>query len=286
MKDAPTGDPRIAVIVPCYRDGAYVGEAVASVMDGEPVELVVVDDGSPDEVTAQALQELEREGIRVLRHESNCGAGCARNTGLAATRAPYVFSLDADDMLTPNTLGRLARMLDADPEAVVAYGDYQEFGRSDVLRAVPHAVDPYRIAYTNEYPPAALFRREFLNEVGGWDPYRYKGAYYEDWDLWMKVAERGGRGVHAGTAYVTYRRRLHGVRLLDRAKRHHVPIYRRMRRGHPSLFANLSAHRHRSDISPVRKLLYPVVYGARPRVAAEAKLKGMLDQIGIWTMRR
>jgi glycosyltransferase involved in cell wall biosynthesis len=59
--------PRVAVIVPCFNAGRLVLEAVASVDEPEPVELIVVDDDSTDASTQDALAELELRGVRVLR---------------------------------------------------------------------------------------------------------------------------------------------------------------------------------------------------------------------------
>jgi glycosyltransferase involved in cell wall biosynthesis len=285
MHESATG-PRVAVIVPCYADGKHVGETLDSIREEEPVELVLVDDGSRDELTRAVVAELESDGTRVVRHPENRGVGAARNTGLEATSAPYVFALDSDDLAVPGGIARLADLLDGDPGAAVAYGDYEEFGDVKLVRAVPERIDPYRLAYTNEYPPAAMFRRRLLEEIGGWDEFRYERAYYEDWHLWMDIAQRGERGVHAGPGYVTYRQRVHGPRLLEAAKRHHVPIYRRLREDHVPLFSRLREHRRRSELSPARKVLYPLVYGGRPRLGIERKLKESLDRAGLWTMRR
>jgi glycosyltransferase involved in cell wall biosynthesis len=275
---------RVAVIVPCFNDGELVVEAVASVgACPEPVELVIVDDGSTDPATLAVLDGLERDGRRVL-HQANTGLPGARMAGLAATAAPYVFPLDADDLLVGATLPVMADRLDADPGAAVCFGDYAEFGGpEDLVRAVPATLDPFRIAYANEYPVAALFRRTALEAAGGWKAIRWG---YEDWDLWMGLAEAGARGVHAGAGLVTYRRRLHGERMLTGAKRNHRELYRTLQGRHPKLFADIAAHRRASDMSGARKLLYPIVYGSRPRFRAERHLKALLDRTRIWTLRR
>jgi glycosyltransferase involved in cell wall biosynthesis len=277
---------RVAVIVPCFNDGALVTEAVASARSGpEPVELVVVDDGSTDPATAAVLDSLEADGVTVV-HQANTGLPGARMAGLAATTAPYVFPLDADDLLVGETLPRMADRLDADPGAAVCFGDYEEFGPThpeNLVRAVPDTLDPFRVAYTNEYPVAALFRRTALEAVGGWKPIRYG---YEDWDLWMALVEAGHRGVHAGPGLLTYRRRLHGERMLTTAKRNHRELYRTLRGRHPQLFAEIAEHRARSDLSPLRKRLYPYVYGGRRRLGFERHVKALLDRTRIWTLRR
>src|SRR5712671_944253 len=102
----PPAFPRVAVIIPCHGDAALVAEAVRSVDEQEPIELVVVDDGSADEATRLTLAELEREGVQVVRHAVNLGLGKTRMTALAATSAPLVYPLDSDDLALPGVLAR------------------------------------------------------------------------------------------------------------------------------------------------------------------------------------
>ena len=153
-------DVRLAVIVPCHGEGRLVGDAVRSVQESIPVELVVVDDASTDEETVNTLAELESEGHQIIRFEENRGVAEARMAALAATTAPYVAPLDADDLAEPGALTAMTRLLDATPWAAAAVGDVLEFGDRETLRAVPDRLDPYRVAYTNEYPITAVFRRE------------------------------------------------------------------------------------------------------------------------------
>ena len=280
----PERRPRVAVIVPCHDDGPLVVGAVASVRGPEPVEVVVVDDASRDEETLSALRELEAGGVRVLRRAPGAGPAAARMAGLAATTAPFVYPLDADDLAEPGALASMADRLEADPGAAACVGDIAEFGDHALVRAVPARLDPYRVAFTNEYPITALFRRTTLEAVGGWtvgDP-----IGYEDWGLWMTLAERGERIVHLGAGRCGYRRRVHGARLNAAAKGRHALLYRRLRRRHPRLFAELGLHRRRSDLSRPRRLLYPLLYGERARWPFEERLKPWLDRSGVWTRRR
>jgi glycosyltransferase involved in cell wall biosynthesis len=279
-----TASPRVAVIISCYNDGRVALEAVASVEGGEPVELVVVDGSSSDRETLAILEELERDGVSVLRHGENLGLAAARNSGLEATSAPYVFPLDADDHAIPGALSAMADVLDADKDAAVCFGDYLEFGYMELVRAVPTRLDPYRLAYANEYPGLALFRRGVLEEVGGWRG--APGPAYVDWDLWMTMAERGCRAVHLGEGKLTFRRRLEGPSMNTAARKRHPELYDGLRREHSRLFEQLRDHRRTSDLNVFRKLLYPVIYGGRPRLAFEPKIKVLLDRAGIWTLRR
>ena len=273
------------MIIPCFNDGRFLKGVLASLDGAEPLEVLVVDDHSTDPDTRRELEALEANGTRVIHHDRNRGVAAARTTGLRASRARYVFPLDADDLAEPPSLSAMADMLDAHPEAGVCFGDYREFGDSELVRAVPLWLDPYRIAYTNEYPVSSMFRRSRLEEVGGW-PVRDRQPMFEDWDLWMDLASRGERGIHLGVGPVVYHRRLHGLRLLQRGKQRYGQLYRQMRADHPELFGRLREHRRASDLSRPRKLLYPVVYGRRPRLRIEPRIKALLDRAGVWTLRR
>jgi glycosyltransferase involved in cell wall biosynthesis len=278
---------RVALLIPCHDDGPMLLEALASIEEDEPVEIVVVDDASSDPATLECLDHVRDEGIRVIRNDQNVGAPAARTQALHATTAPYVFPLDADDQLVPGTLARMADLLDAAPEAAVCYGDYAEFGSPpEAVRKISKRLDPFRIAYANPFG-APLLRRTAVEAVGGWvpdgvDPHTFG---YEDWHLWMTLAERGAQGIHAGPGVITYRRRIQPGRRMSSDRRHHRLVYNELRRLHPELFAHVREHRRNSDLSSLHKLLYPIVYGSRRRRWYERRVRVWLDRRGVWTQR-
>jgi glycosyltransferase involved in cell wall biosynthesis len=268
--------PRVSVVVPCYNDGPLAKEAVESLSEEEPIEVVVVDDCSTEPKTAEALAELDRRGTTIVRHGDNRGLSAARNTGLRATAAPYVFPLDADDLLVPGALERMADRLDEAADAAACVGNYVEFGEHSAKRRVPPVLDAYRLAYRNEYPASALFRRSALEEIGGW---RWGLGAYEDWDVWLSFAERDFSCVHAGEAPI-FRRRVHtGRMLVERGRRGHRHLYRELRRNHPAIYQHLREHRRSSSASLGERLTYPVLYGGRPRGSFDLRVKRLLDRI-------
>lgn len=263
----PASAPRITVIIPCFNDIRLIGETLDSIREPEPVDVVVVDDGSTDPATLARYRDLEELGCRVVRHERNLGSGAARNSGLAVATTPYVFNLDADDLLLPGELSAMASLLDAHPEAEAAYGDYEEFGAREGVRHTAPVLDPYRVAYVNKSPGLAMFRRETLERAGGWPTDRG----YEDWGLWMTLAEMGAEVVHTGG--VVFRYRTDGNRSFAAHQKDHALIYRRLKNNHPVLFANLRAHRRRSELPWLWKRVYPLLYlGGRPRFEAARRV--------------
>jgi GT2 family glycosyltransferase len=168
------------------------------------------------------------------------------------TSARYVFPLDADDRLAPGVLARLADALDAEPEAALAWGDIETFGSLSLrVRGAP-ALDPWHITYVSEISGCSLIRRDALHEAGGWQI-----AGYEDWDLWMSLAERGWKGV--GIPDVTAFYRVQAGRRLSRSSRRHAERYVKLRARHPVLFAERRRNWRSSRAPMMLKLALPAI---------------------------
>src|ERR1035437_4628757 len=93
---------KVSVVIPCFNHGEFLPEAVASVtqIGRDDVELIVVDDGSTDELTGREMDKLVAQGIKVVQ-QGNKGLAAARNAGILAAQGEYIFPLDADDRLRP-----------------------------------------------------------------------------------------------------------------------------------------------------------------------------------------
>jgi glycosyltransferase involved in cell wall biosynthesis len=260
MADAETrgADPppvaRVAIVVTCFNDGQTLGETVASIRHGAPrAELVVVDDGSSDDLTLQVLARLQGDGVRVIR-QANRGPAAAGMAGVDATSSPYVMRFDADDLLEPGAADALADALDAAPDAAAAWGDVQTFGLTSFRIPSAPVLDPWLIAYTNCLPgPGALFRRQALLAAGGWQ----LRDGFEDWDLWMSLAERRSRGAYVRRAIFQYRRDRRGRFAV--ALPHAAEYYDDLRARHEALFAMRRENRSRSPAPRLLKLTVLVV---------------------------
>lgn len=90
----------LSVIIPVYNTAQYLRECVASVRAYAGVDIILVDDGSDDGVTAALCDAIarERDDVRVI-HSENRGLGGARELGLAHAVGDYVIFLDSDDLL-------------------------------------------------------------------------------------------------------------------------------------------------------------------------------------------
>jgi len=239
--------------VPCFNDARTLREAVESARESPETELVVVDDGSTDPECLALLDELAGEGIDVI-HQANRGPAAAVMAGLAATSAPYVMRIDADDLIAPGALGALERTLQDAPDAAVAWGDVQTFGLTTFRIPAPPCLDAWLLTYTNYIPGAGcLMRRAAVVDAGGWQ----LRDGWEDWDLLLALAERGWKGVHVPRVAFRYRRDAAGrhAESLPDAQRH----YDVLRSRHPLLFQRRAVLRRGSAAPTPVKLLVPLI---------------------------
>ena len=157
-----------------------------------PVEILVVDDGSgPAGLEALAAEERKDPALRVFRrlHEGLSGA---RNFGVGAARTELVLIVDADNLLRPNLVERLREALRLSPSAAVATCGFRAFEDSTgatLYRYSPAELSPRTLFFANTGGDAcALHRRASLLTAGG---YERDDEFCEDWDLWLRYADRG-----------------------------------------------------------------------------------------------
>jgi glycosyltransferase involved in cell wall biosynthesis len=119
----------ISVIIPAYNAAAFVGEAIDSVLAQtlQPDQIIVVNDGSQDD-TAKVLAGLRACGYPIaVIHKPNGGISSARNAGLAHATGDYIAMLDADDRWHPDYLSDQAAVLDAHPDVVCSFTNFNRF---------------------------------------------------------------------------------------------------------------------------------------------------------------
>ena len=194
--------PRVSVVVPAYNYGRYLAEAVESVLAQtfQDLEVIVVDDGSTDDTLAVARRLADADArVSVITQENGGHPAITRNRGIAAARGEHVLCLDADDLLGPTVIALCVAELDADPAAAIAYPRTRMFGERELLQSVAEW-SLERLARCNFLTCGSLFRREAWVAAGGFDT-----IGYEDWDLWLAMAEAGHVGRPAREAIYHYR---------------------------------------------------------------------------------
>jgi glycosyltransferase involved in cell wall biosynthesis len=190
-----TENPKVSFIIPCYNDGQLTQNAIASVENcpSGSYEIIVVDDGSTDEVTLQLMSDLQASRYCVLSQE-NKGPAAARNTGIKAAAGEYILPLDSDNKIRPDFIAKARAILNRQPEIGVVYSGFQYFGLAEhVCKNEPFNIR--RMLYRNHIDTCALYRKALWEDCGGYDEHQWlKG--FEDWDFWLNAYSRGWQFLH------------------------------------------------------------------------------------------
>ena len=210
--------PLVSVIIPYYSHGPYLLPAVQSARAAYrgPLDIIVVDDGSPEARADQYLAHLQHmePGLSVVRQE-NRGLAGARNTGLDHARGEYVQFLDSDDLLAPSKIDRQVAHFRDVPDLDVSACDYILWDtETDRMRGDGDPVGRMALSLHNflyywerglSVPiHCALLRRDAVGEQRFETTLRAK----EDWAFWCTLAARGARFAHTPVIGALYR--LHG----------------------------------------------------------------------------
>ncbi|MBO9534578.1 MAG: glycosyltransferase [Solirubrobacteraceae bacterium] len=190
----------IAILMPVHDPPLALLEAtIASVLGqtSSAWELCVADDGSRNPVVRARLQELAASDprVRLVRHDEAGGISAATNAACALASAPYVATLDHDDLLHPEAIASVGAALAADDTIDVLYtdndlvaGERLRFSAAlkpdwspDLLRAVMYTLH------------LGVYRRSLVEEAGGWRS-AFDGA--QDHDLVLRLSERTQRIAH------------------------------------------------------------------------------------------
>lgn len=196
----------VSVVIPTYNHGAFVEEAVRSVLAQTypAVEVLVLDDGSTDD-TAQRLEPYA-DRIRYFHHE-NRGRGATRNRGIELASHDWLAFIDADDLWLPDKLTKQMAAVAAHPEIDFIVTDADQFdgetiqeasflAKMNLMHDFPHREDGSLWIYTEPMFPlfvqenfviqsSVLLHRRCFEREGLYDP-ELKRA--QDRDMWMRMS--------------------------------------------------------------------------------------------------
>jgi len=176
---------KLSIIIPMYNASRYLEACLNSIaiQQGCDYEVLLIDDGSLDDTLSLAERAAEKdERIRVFSKEHN-GQGAARNKALDHAAGDYVWFVDVDDTVSPDSFVQLSEAVERDSPDIIAIcganltpsGLRRRFSWSNV--SVCTGVDVIKRNVMKDNTPFSIYRLAFLNE----HRLRFlEGVYHED----------------------------------------------------------------------------------------------------------
>lgn len=203
----------MTIIIPCYNHEKFVAKTIQSIIDQDydNIELIVIDDGSPD--TSQQVIESFRSACEArfkrfeFRFNTNQGLSKTLNEGIAWAQGEYLSLIASDDWMYPSKTSTQVGYLQhhADVAAVFTgvnmINDHDEVLYSRV-RADYLATFEQIFATKHDLPaPTQMHRLSSLKAIGGFDVNRIM----EDWSMLLKLSATGAKIGYIGQPLIAYR---------------------------------------------------------------------------------
>ena len=225
----------VSIVITCFNYGKYVSAAVESALGQsvKPREVIVIDDGSTDD----SVQVLRQFGDRVqLFTKPNTGVVDTKNMGLRFAVGQWVIFLDADDVLDRTYVEKTTSVA-IHYGADLVYTDLKFIGAQSG-RVSSRRFSRLALARNNYIHNSALMEKTLVRRVGGYK--MAMSAGFEDWELYITLAEHGARGRRVAEPLLQYRR-------------------------HEEAGRDASALSHRRELIQTIRELHPASYSRRRR---------------------
>lgn len=225
------GSPLISIITAYYNGGTYFEQTYNCVLNQTfPwFEWIIVDDGSTNQYSIDLLNKLAATDSRIIvTRQDNSGSAIARNTGVSKAKADLIFIIDCDDLIEPTCLEYYYWALYYNPKAAWVFCDSVGFQRTCYLWAI--RFNPFLMKTNNTLGNTALIRKKNFYQVDGYMDVVH--SYHEDWELWLKLIDKGNFPVQIRKEYLYWYRRAETGKFYSRkhAKKLNIPSEKRLMR--------------------------------------------------------
>ncbi len=213
--------PLISIVVPCYQTPEkYLAEMMDSVRAQSYGRWqLCLADATPTDKVERAVQayceEFKEQRVLYRRLKENRGIAGNTNEGIALAKGDWIALLDHDDLLAPEALYEIVRMMNREPEAEVVYSDEDqvEESRQGMVHKKPHFKPDFSpdLLRSNNYITHFLcVKREIVEQAGGMRK-EFDGA--QDYDFILRCTELAGKVCHVPR--ILYHWRVHSASTAD-----------------------------------------------------------------------
>ncbi len=227
-------DDLISVIIPCYDGGVLLKRALNSAINQtwENIEIILVDDGSKDEITHQVINEFQENIFVNIISQQNKGLPAARNIGIKNAKGKYLFFLDSDDWIEPKTLEKMYYCLNNNPKYFFVFSDIILEGKANNI--IKKQYNFFEQLFINQIPYSIFISREILIKYGCYDEKMRSG--YEDWELNIRLGSDDKFGMRLSKPLFHYNVSDSGM-LISKTSKNHSKIWKYIMNKHKNLYS-------------------------------------------------
>lgn len=178
----------ISIIIPVYNQAGHLANCLAGIKKQtyNNYEIIIVDDGSTDDIIKVVEEFKKNFGLKLIYHEQeNKGAPAARNKGAKLAGGEYIIFCDADAVMKPVMLETMLKTLKNNPQASFCYSSFIWGHKKFKL----WPFDAEKLKIMPYITTTSLIRSK---DFPGFDESLKK---FQDWDLWLTMMERGHTGI-------------------------------------------------------------------------------------------
>ena len=183
---------KVSIVIACYND-PNVANAVRSAIDQtyENKEIIVVNDGSEDRETLEAISSI-KDKIDILIEQENQGQSIARNNGIKRSRGDFILNLDSDDYFDKSFCEKAVTVFQNEEQVkIVTCKVNRIYQGRNIGVFQPAGGDIKNFLFSNAAVGSAMFIKKDWGTVGGYEE-NLPILGFEDWELYIQLLKTGG----------------------------------------------------------------------------------------------
>ena len=181
--------PLLTVVIPVYNVEKYLKRCIDSILiqEWKNYDILLVDDGSTDNSPQICEDYAKAYDIISVIHKENGGLSEARNTGISNAEGEYVFFLDSDDWIEPNTFSDLAEVIESDQYDIISFNPEFVKSEHDIIKSDSKRtkrltgkealIDMFSYGFITGFATDKIYRKALFTKNTIQFPV---GKYYED----------------------------------------------------------------------------------------------------------
>ena len=187
---------KISIVIPVYNVGDKIRYVIENIPKIENYEVIIVNDGSTDELTLKTLQELTKQykdKVQVINHERNCGKGCAMRTGVQNSTGSIIVFIDGDGQHNPKEIPKLIEpILNDEVDFVIGLREIIREGERPLIRKLSNHLSSllirllYNVDIKDSQSGFRAIRRNYIREIDN-------DRYSVETEMLLKAIKCGAR---------------------------------------------------------------------------------------------